>query len=304
MNAPRRTPPNARQVSRGRLYEWRTAGLPFDDQPERFWSVTTIIKGALPSRALQEWGMREVASYAVANYRQLYAMLNGSFRITRDDDGRTLMTIEDQDAVAAAIEWLRESPYRERERKADIGSAVHEQAEAHVLGKPMPPIPEKIAGYVDSYRAFLADWAPDYIEFEAEGETLWLAEASVFNRSEAYGGTLDAIMDLPAPYGRCLVDYKTGKGVYHETALQLAAYRHAEFIGLPGGIEWPMPNVDGCAVLHLTQSGYELLPVIADETIFRHFLWARENFRWIEETSKGVIGAPLRAPKREALVAA
>src|SRR3990172_181392 len=78
-------------------------------------------------------------------------------------------------------------------------------------------------------------------------------EASVFNRTERYAGTLDAIATIG---GRTLViDVKSGKGVYPETALQLAAYRWAEFVGVPDGSEQPMPPTVGAAVLHLTDQG-------------------------------------------------
>lgn len=295
-----RQPRTARKVSAGRVYEWRSATAPLDDKAEIFWSVTTIIKNALPAPNLQKWGMRRVAEEACANYRRLYSMLSDSYRFERNAEGRYVGVIEDPDAVAKAVAWLMESPYAERDRKADIGSAVHEEAEAFALDKPMPPPPERIEPYLASFHAFLADWSPTFVQTDAG---LWMAEASVFNRTELYAGTLDAIVDLPGR-GRVLIDYKTGKGVYHETALQLSAYRYAEFIGLPGGEEWPMPEVDGCAVLHLTEDGYELIPVVVNDVTFNAFKYAREIFRWMEETSKGVIGQPISPPKRVEVAAA
>lgn len=296
------SPRNARQVGRGRLYEWRRPDLPLDDEPERYWSVTTILKGGLPAPALMAWGMRAVAEYATANHRQIAAMLS-AVRLAKDDTGRYQGVVSDPDAVSAVVDYLKGSPYRERERKADLGTAIHEQAEAHVLDRPMPEPMAAIAGQVAAFRRFLHDWRPDYARDDSGH---WLAEASVYNRTERYAGTLDAIADLPG-LGRVLIDYKSGKGVYPETALQLAAYRHAEFIGLPDGSEWPMPRVDGCAVLHLPEHGagwaptpadpgYSLIPVIADDQVFTAFRYVREVFRWQEETSQGVIGAPLPVP--------
>jgi hypothetical protein len=95
---------------------------------------------------------------------------------------------------------------------------------------------------------------------------------------------------------RYLLDMKTGKGVYPEVALQLAAYRNAEFIGLADGSEAEMPDVDACAVLHLPEAGgYELVDVRADADVFRTFLYVREVFRWQNEASKSVILGPLDA---------
>ncbi len=281
-------PKNTRQTNTGRLYEWRSPTAGIGDPPERFWSVTTILKGGLPSPALTAWGMKAVAEYAVANHRQLSSMLE-TVRVRRTDtDGMLLVT--DPDAVQAAIDWLKGSPYRERDRKADIGTAVHQAAEAHVLGKPWPTPADDVAPYVEQFHRFIADFEP----------TWELAESSVYNRTEAYAGTLDAIVMIPGR-GRALIDYKTtGKGVYPEHALQLAMYRYAEFIGLPDGTEAPMPEVDGCAVLWLAPDTYELVPVVADAAIFTAAKYVRECFRWMEELSKSVVGQPLPVPTKEA----
>lgn len=279
-------PKNARQTSTGRLYEWRSPTAQIGDPPERFWSVTTILKGGLPSPALTAWGMKAVAEYAVANHRQLSSMLE-TVRVRRSDEGMLLVT--DPDAVQAAIDWLKGSPYRERDRKGDIGTAVHQALEAYILGKPWPTPADDVAPYVEQFHQFVADFKP---EFE-------LAEASVYNRTEAYAGTLDAIGVIPGR-GRALIDFKTtGKGVYPEAALQLSMYRFAEFIGLPDGTEAPMPAVDGCAVLWLTPDSYELVPVTADEAVFTAAKYVRETFRWQEELSKSVIGKALPVPTTE-----
>lgn len=281
-------PRNARQTRAGRLYEWRSPGANIGDEPERFWSVTTLIKNGFPSPALTAWGMKSVAEYAVANHRTLAAMLEG-VTIRQTDGGMAL--VSDPNRIQAAIDWLKGSPYRDRDRKADIGTAVHAAAEAHVLGQPWPEPTDEVAPYLVSFRQFLADFEPVY---EA-------TEATVYNRSAKYAGTLDAIAVIPGR-GKALIDYKTtGSGVYPEAALQLAAYRYAEFVGLPDGTEEPMPVVDGCAVLWLRPDGYDLIPVVADEQVFAAFRYGIEVARWQEETSKGVIGQPLPIPVKEAV---
>ncbi|HEX5467029.1 MAG TPA: hypothetical protein VFW92_10200 [Candidatus Limnocylindrales bacterium] len=262
-------PPAARKTSRGRIYE-----LP---DGETLWSVTTIIKGGLPAPALMAWGMRTVAEYAVTNQARLAAMVRAA-------EG-------EPDAVKAVVDWLKGSPYRDRERAADLGTAVHAAAEAYALGKPTPVWPAPVAPFMASFERFLADFEPEY--------DVELAEATVVNRKEQYAGTLDAIIKIAER--RLLVDYKTGKDVYPEAALQLAAYAHAETILLADGSEHPLPAIDGAAVLHLrpadpddpTDSGYRLMPVRLDETVWRSFLFVREVFRWIEDTSKTVIGQRL-----------
>jgi hypothetical protein len=87
---------------------------------------------------------------------------------------------------------------------------------------------------------------------------------------------------------------KSGKGVYEEVALQLAMYRHAEFIGLPDGSEAQMPQVDGACALHLRDDGYDLIDVQADEEVFRFALHVREVYRWETDVKKHVLRGPLR----------
>lgn len=283
-------PKNARKVGAGRVYEWRQPGAPIDQPAAVFWSVTTLIKGGLPSPALTYWAAKATAEFAVANHRQVSAMLE-AVKLAKDDKG--FLRVTDPDAVQSAIDWLKGSPWRERDRKGNVGTAVHAVAEAYVLGKAAPTVIEEALPYVAQFEQFLADWNPKYE----------LAEASVYNRALKYAGTLDAIMTvdgLNVTPTRLLVDYKTtGSGVYPEAALQLAAYRNAEFIGMPDGSEQPMPQVDGAAVLWLRPDGYDFIPVVADERVFRAFRYTMEVFRWAEELSKAVIGQPLPAPKKE-----
>jgi hypothetical protein len=252
--------------------------------------VTTLIKGGLPSPALTYWAAKATAEFAVANHRTLSQMVE-AVKLKKDESG--FLRVSDPDAIQSAIDWLKGSPWRERDRKADVGTALHAIAEAHVLGKDMPKVADELAGYVASFSAFIEDWKP---RFE-------LAEASVYNRTLKYAGTLDAIAEidgLGVKPTRLLLDYKTtGSGVYPEAALQLAAYRNAEFIGMPDGSEAPMPAVDGAAVIWIRPDGYDFIPVVTDEVVFKSFRYTMEVFRWAEEISKSAIGQPLPTPKKE-----
>jgi len=237
-----------------RLYTWRD---------EAYWSVTTILSGGIPKPALLPWGIKMVAEGAVEFCDQLPAM------VAADRDG--------------AIRYLKGLPYAKRDKAADLGTLVHEAAEAHALGKPTPPCDEQVQPYLDSFALFLEDFEPEIIA----------TEASVYHRTEHYAGTLDMIARLTLPDGESgvyVIDAKSGKAVYPEVALQLSAYRNAEFIGLPDGSEELMPPTDGALALHLTPAGYRLIEVRTDDDVFRSFLYAREVFRWQSETSKTVLG--------------
>src|SRR5690348_5762134 len=102
----------------------------------------------------------------------------------------------------------------------------------------MPPIDPDLVPYMAGFQAFLDDFQPEYKA----------AEFTVYNREHRYAGTADAMAQIGDTLW--LLDTKTGKDVYGEAALQLAAYRHAEFIGVAEtGDELPMPKVDRCGVL-------------------------------------------------------
>ena len=122
-------------------------------------------------------------------------------------------------------------------------------------------VPEEIAGHVDAYLQFVADWAP--VEL--------LVEAPVFNRTLRYGGTLDLVARL-ADGNNWLLDFKTGgKGIFPEAALQLSAYRHAEFYLDDDDQPHPLPPIDFAGCIWLRADGYDLQPVDAGAETFLTF---------------------------------
>lgn len=281
-------PANARSTGRGQRFYVWGRG-------ERYWSVTTIL-GALPKDALKAWAAKVVAEFAFDRLSTWGTMNRGE-----------------------AVEWLKREPLRYTADRADVGSAIHAAAEAYVLQAPIR------GDFGEEERKALA-------HFVGWVETLAVkfvaTEASVYNRTQKYAGTLDAILEIPyrrllalvdgnealVPWrpreGRdvvtLLVDYKTGgdvaegKGVYPEVALQLAAYARAEFQGLPNGKEAPLPVLDGAAVLHVQAGGWRFVPVDAlRDDVWNSFLYVREVFRWREVISKEVLGNPFLPPPTE-----
>jgi hypothetical protein len=275
------SPRAARQVSQGRTYT--IDGL-------TLWSVTTIIGNGLPKPAIAGWQARTIAEYAVANWRQVGGML-AAVKLHRTADAGSFI-VSDPDAVDGAVDWLKGAPWRESKRKMSVGSAVHAEAEAYALGTPRPePLPA-VAPYLTSFRNFLEDFKPD---FE-------LVEATVYNVTEGYAGTLDAVARVGGR--RFLFDWKTGKDIYPDVALQLAAYQHAEKVLMRDGSSVDMPAVDGTAALHLREfdpglpgdRGYEVVPVATGTVAYNAFLYVREVMRWMEDTSKGVLSQPVTNP--------
>lgn len=239
----------------GRTYVWEGQSFP---------SVTTIIGGGVPKPALVPWAIREVATAAVemTENGQLQAL------VKRSREG--------------ALKVLKGAPYDKRDAGANLGTAVHDAAEAHVLGETRVWTPE-VAPFIAQYEAFLRDHKPEYLA----------AECTVFSRSHGYAGTLDGIVR----FGEMtyVLDYKTAlSGVWPEVALQLSAYSHADFIGLPDGSEAPVPVIHGALALHLRPESYEVILVRCDDEIFRYFLAAKEVWTWQTAVSKSAIGRPAR----------
>lgn len=265
-------PRNATTTAKGRVYRWRD---------ETFTSVTTIIGGGVPKPALVNWAAKRVAEIAVDRRRVWEAM-------DRPDE---------------MVDWLKRAPYREKEGAAVQGSAIHDWAEKRVLGVPVTieDLPEEQRPYALSFLSFVHEMEP----------TWEMSEASVYNREHGYAGTLDALLRLPAVTvekilaaggpdlsGLALVDYKTNKsGIFPETALQLAAYRHAEFVGLPDGSEIPMPHVDWCGALWITDRGYQLIPVNAGRLAFEYFLSARMVRDFCEDVGKVLLAPAVTVPQ-------
>lgn len=239
----------------GRSYIWEPTG-------ENFPSVTTILN-AMAKPALVGWGIKMVATGALERFDEWVAI-----RTAQGDE--------------SAIRYLKSLPYERRDRAADAGSAVHGAIEAAAKGLTPPRWPTSLDGFRKQYERFLAAHRPRWIT----------SEATVFSRSAGYAGTLDAIAEVGDR--RLLIDAKTGERIYDEAALQLAAYRYADWIDLGDGAESPIPDVDGCAILHLRPQSFQLVEVTADREqweIFRHLI---PIYRWMERVkAASLIGQAL-----------
>jgi hypothetical protein len=251
-------PALARTSDQGhRVYEWQGRAFP---------SVTAILSGGIPKPALPKWAAREAARYAVAHANRLAGL----------------------PAEVAEAE-IKQAPWAARDGRADLGSAVHALVEARITGRSVPELPDAVerqaSGYLAGFERFCDQWRPS-----------WLAcEATVFSLAHGYAGTLDAIAVLCGDV-LTLLDVKTGRRVYPEVGLQLAAYAHADFIGTPDGQTLPLPEVEAAAVLHLRPRSYALCPVRVDPPVFAAFRAALGVFEWATELAAGVVGAALTVP--------
>lgn len=242
----------------GRQYCW--AGEWYD-------SVTSILAaGVSKGDIITRWATKVAGEYAVGHLPELMRLS------ARDLDGHQ-----------EAVNLVKRAPWEQRDKAGDAGTAVHDYIEALILGETLPGLEGEALKKAQSFERWLKDYRVDFVA----------AEAWVYSPSRRYAGRLDAIGDVPG-LGRTLMDWKTGKRVYPEVSLQLAALRFADFIGLADGTEVPMPQVDGCAVLRLGVRSYRFETVAADDHAFRVFLYAQALADW-RKTSQSAIG-PVIAP--------
>lgn len=223
--------------------------------------VTTLISQGLPKPALPRWAANTVAEYVADNpdaVQQLYKM------------GRWPM-----------VNALKGVPWEQRDQAAAKGTEVHHYGELVIHGDEVE-VPGHIASHVEGYVRFLDAWKVEPI----------LVERMVANREHWYAGTFDLIANISGTVW--LLDLKTSRGIYGETALQCAAYRNAEFWQDDDGLEQPMPEVERVGALHVREDGTDLLPLDSSDAPFRCFL----HVAWVAKQTdsiKEMVGAALEA---------
>lgn len=261
----------------------------------RMYSVTTII-GALDKPALIYWAADETAKAAVKA-------------------ARSLTTRIDEDGEYETVKWLHDARFRSvrgQRTAKDLGTAVHDALEQLALTGKFPVVDDEVRPFIERADAWMQRFQPT---FEA-------SEMTVFSPRYGFAGTLDAIAIIDGV--RFLIDYKTTRKSVDsrgklttpypdQVGLQLAAYRYAEMAATwrPRRYEYqkrryyllglderelavPVPTVDACLVLHLTPEHCDGFPIKADEEAFNAFLYTLECFRWVNDTSKHIMGDPLQ----------
>lgn len=251
------TPPIRRvETAKGHYYK--------DADANRVPGVTTMLDGGLPKKALINWAGTATAEAAINRWDELAEMPPGT-----------------------RLKELQGARYAEKDRAAKRGTEVHRYAERLINGEEVT-VPEEIHGHVESYARFL-----DVFKVEPVA-----VEFGVASYKYGYAGTTDLIADITVPRlgrKRLLMDIKTSRsGIFGEVALQLAAYRYAECIlGDDTEPERPMIEVDGCAGIHVRGDDADLVPVTADEAVFRSFLYVKQVYEF-DKVNRDLVGEPIR----------
>jgi hypothetical protein len=186
-----------------------------------FDSVTWAVSAGLPHYGITRARLNLAVDFAVNNI--------DTWQDLSDDQARKLITSE------AERQWAA---------KRDLGVTVHDLIERAIKREPVAEWDRSLAPYLRGAKSFIADF-----DFRFE-----LLEATVFSEPNRYAGTFDFIgrSERFPELGLCLGDWKTGRsGVWPEHALQLAAYRHADYVLDDTDLILKLPKADRGLLVHL-----------------------------------------------------
>jgi hypothetical protein len=233
-----------------RYYTW---------QGQRLVSVTSARRSAGIPHNLHQWAISQVVAAALENWTELTAML-------RSDDPAAPTLVRSR---------LRAGATAERDRKAALGTAVHDAA---ATGVSLADAPAEVAPFLRQY----LDWLE-----KSKAEVL-LAERQVWNLTLGYAGTFDLVARFPDG-STWIIDLKTGAGIYPDHAQQLMAYLMAEFVGNDDVVDEDatrvMRSVTGLAVLHLAAKSWEFVSIRPDAEMWRAFRGLLAYGSWMAEHS-------------------
>jgi hypothetical protein len=242
----------------------------------------TSVLDVLSKPAVTQWKAMETARVCIREWMELSRVLES----------------EGEDA---AVNWAVKASDRKRDEAAAFGTSIHLLADmegVYASGAPGGDrkavdgfqVSDEAIPYLDAFRSFLALYG---------AQNIISSEKMVWSLS-GYGGTYDLLMQLPECIGtgewcgvpcECkrelwLIDIKTSKGFYPEYGLQLAAYRWADQIILPGDPTiYPMPYIHRTGVLHLRpdlypDTGWRLIEYPTTELDYLAFLSTLNLYQW------------------------
>jgi hypothetical protein len=246
-----------------RFYTWQGRELP---------SVTSVRRMAGLPHGLHQWAIGKVVDRVVDHIGEIVAELRNP----------------DPSHVTLVRRWLRQAATEERDRAAELGTAVHDAAAS---GRTLADVGPQIAPRLRQYLDWLA----------TSGAEVLGSEFQVWHLTAGYAGTADLLVRFPNG-SIWLVDLKTGKGVYSEHALQLIAYLMAEFVGTDDVVDERLTallhQASGMAVLHLADDHWEFRVLTADAGTWTSFRGLLAFSRWMYEHA--TVDAVTTATRRSA----
>lgn len=200
-------------------------------------SVTNVID-VLGKPYLQTWYAREAAKAAVE-------VSQSHPNLTREKPRQ-------------AEKWIAEAAPRKAGEAAALGDQVHNAIEQIILegDNAVLDISAKAKVYLKHWRNFVDEFKPEFIRVEAT----CFGSVEFSGGKLGYAGTADAILKIGDK--TYVADWKTGRSIHTEAALQLSALAHAtEMVTIDEtGLE-EMPKIDGGLIVHVTANGCTVYPV-------------------------------------------
>jgi len=244
--------------------------ITYDDQKHAYTvdgdpvpSVTQILDAVTDkSAALAWWGMR-VGYYGILQLIQqdkLNSMLLSQFDAddhlsgqptNRPDQGVRRGKKTKTPLEALAIE-NKLSTNHIRDAKGDLGTLIHSALETVGVTEKLPNLDDyapDVRPYLQAFAAFWLDQDPMIIE----------QESIVGSAIHRYAGRFDLVAQIDGQ--RCLLDYKTSKGIYPSMSEQLRLYEVAYTETVPESDPF-----DRLAIVHLRPDGkYQIFDCFTSE---------------------------------------
>ena len=236
------------------------------------WLSVTHTVAALPKEAIPRWAAKAVAEWAVDHQDQWRSLPRDDWKETEEGfDGKARKVTH-----KGAVSVLKAKPWEERDRAAERGSTVHAVIEKMLAGEPYA-VEAATFPWVAAARRFVDEVRPEPR----------LTEVSIYNDEHLYAGSADFTGQLrgyPELGGNVLVDWKTGRGVYDDMAVQLVAYAKGGYYldGADREQEWRPPSA--AAIVHLGPDGYQVYRSPLRQDLWRVFLAALDIRRWQQDT--------------------
>lgn len=230
--------------------------------------VTSIIAGRAKP-ALINWAAKSAAEFAVANI----AMISGLAKTDK----------------FAAIDLIKRAHTRTAGNAAGRGTDVHGIVEKLLNGEQNVPVNRDVRPFIEQFQDFATQYQLKPVHNEI---TLW-------SDRYRYAGTADGLWELTGdgiidPGALAVVDIKTGaSGVWEDAALQLAAYKHADFMLFPDGSRERMPSTEASYAIWLRPDGWALIPLDTGPETFSTFIALRRLFEWNKLRAPNAVMAPI-----------
>jgi hypothetical protein len=205
--------------------------------------VTTVLD-ALRKRGLENWAGDVTAEWAVDHWDELGAV-----------------------GPSARLDMMKRARWEIRDAAALNGTQIHDLSHRMRLGEPVE-VPEAQMGSVQAVARFMDRFGVEPVA----------SERPVWHEAHGWAGTFDLLAGMGGTLW--LLDWKTGKGIYPEVALQLAAYAHAERMAREDGTEVDWTPPERCGAVHITADSAELYPVDAGDEAYTAFRYAQQVWDW------------------------